>query len=50
MSFSGNRSDEAFAPSGGPYSSNRTLRVNFNAGIISIVHLDKESFQFSSSA
>lgn len=30
MTFSGNRSDEAFAPSGGPYSSNRTLRLNFN--------------------
>ncbi len=28
--FSGNRTDEAFAPTGGPYSSLRTLRLNFN--------------------
>lgn len=28
--FSGNRSDEAFAPTSGPYSSLRTLRLNFN--------------------
>ncbi|MGQ0650593.1 MAG: TolC family protein, partial [Gemmatimonadaceae bacterium] len=35
MSFSGNRSDEAFAPTGGPYSSLRTLRLNFNYPVFS---------------
>ncbi len=28
--YSGNRTDEAFAPGGGPFSSLRTLRLNFN--------------------
>jgi outer membrane protein len=28
--FSGQRTDEAFAPTGGPFSSLRTLRLNFN--------------------